>query len=286
MKKCVTRFLATCTLGMQNWSYHGKQYPQSSVMVNKPFHVPSCTYSFLKAFRPQPYDYKLSSSYPAPSTVARFQGEEPVYSYYPNCTPESFPRYMGQGEPNQHAFSFEHTTQSYSYTNNFQSYNSTVTHIPVANEKQLPLLSHHDMDTVVCSLPEVIEKQVDIRSHPDITANVNGSFTDDNKVESNGIVNTSTSSLNKSWASLFNKPQHTDKNTSLPVVVNGCSKNNLSPQVNEEKEEVAEEFLQMKKDLAAKYDDPNFYRMGGELLLYIILCMDESSCITKKSKCS
>lgn len=66
---------------------------------------------------------------------------------------------------------------------------------------------------------------------------------------------------NKSWASLFNKSNSEEVKRNVDVVVNGCGKAEESAVVAEERDD---EFAAIKKDLKAKYDDPTFFRVGGE----------------------
>lgn len=91
---------------------------------------------------------------------------------------------------------------------------------------------------------------------------VNGTVCQPESQLTNGVEVAPAAPVNKSWASLFNKPS---TNTAVSVAINGCDKQhqNSTAAVVEE-EEIDDEFSQMKKALKAKYDDPNFYRMGGE----------------------
>lgn len=92
---------------------------------------------------------------------------------------------------------------------------------------------------------------------------VNGTVCQTENKLTNGVGVAPAAPVNKSWASLFNKPS---TNEAVSVAVNGCDKprKNLTAVAAEEEKEVDDEFSRMKKALKAKYDDPNFHRMGGE----------------------
>lgn len=82
-------------------------------------------------------------------------------------------------------------------------------------------------------------------------------------IKQNGAESSSTSSQNKSWASLFDKGKNNENRKVEEVVLNGCTKNvELLPVVTEERDH---EFAAMKKKLREKYDAPTFYRVGGKL---------------------
>lgn len=67
---------------------------------------------------------------------------------------------------------------------------------------------------------------------------------------------------NKSWASLFNKNKNKEDKKTEEVVVNGCTK---TEQLSVTTEECDHEFAAIKKQLREKYDDPTFFRVGGNL---------------------
>lgn len=71
---------------------------------------------------------------------------------------------------------------------------------------------------------------------------------------------------NKSWASLFNKGKKEENKKVEQVVMNGCAKVEQTPTSIEEYDD---EFAAIKKKLREKYDDPTFFRIGGNNI-YII----------------
>lgn len=79
----------------------------------------------------------------------------------------------------------------------------------------------------------------------------------------NGTESCGGNAPNKSWASLFNKGDGGKKS----VVVNGCAKPEETQPASEESDD---EFAALKKDLKVKYDDPTFFRVGGESVQEIV----------------
>lgn len=80
----------------------------------------------------------------------------------------------------------------------------------------------------------------------------------------NGIEASATPPQNKSWASLFSRSDGKTKKGEEVVVANGIDKAEESATIVDVNDE---ELAAIKKKLGAKYDDPSFFRVGGELFV-------------------